>query len=57
MRLQEFIAIQALTLELMPEIQHPAQRQVLHQVTISFVTWIVNGDQVRTARKVALSKK
>jgi len=48
MRLQEVIAMQALTLETMPDgAQRKCQRQVLDELNYSMVYWILNADKAR----------
>lgn len=47
MKLQECVAMQALTLHMMPENFRPHQRQVLDEFTSSLVTWILSSDKAR----------
>jgi hypothetical protein len=48
MRLQEAVAIQALTLELMPEQGRPALRCMLDEFNGSFVPWLLDSDKLRS---------
>ncbi len=48
MKLQECVAMQALTLQMMPENLRYAQRQVLDEFNHSLVSWILTSDKVRT---------
>ncbi len=47
MRLQEQVAMQALTLQAMPEGGRLIQRQVLDSLTETLVPWILTGDKLR----------
>ena len=47
MRLQECVAIQALTLQLMPETFRLCQRQAFDEFNGSLVSWILSGDKAR----------
>ncbi len=61
MKLQEQIALQALTLHSMPEPQRLVQRMVLDELMHSIVTWIIQGDRARGtvggARKAKVDKQ
>lgn len=59
MKLQECVAMQALTLYMMPENHRLHQRQVLDEFNHSLVSWILNGDKVRTpvGKKVGANGK
>lgn len=47
MKLQETVAIQALTLEIMPANLRHAQRQALDEFNVSFADWLIKGDRAR----------
>jgi hypothetical protein len=47
MKLQEYVTIQALTLQVMPENGRVPQRQVLDEVNHSFVSWLIRSDRAR----------
>lgn len=61
MRLQEHVAMQALTLHAMPQEMRMVQRQVLDRLTDSVVTWIITSDRLRgvvsSRSKKAVEKK
>ncbi len=47
MKLQEWVAIQALTLEMMPPALRVPQRLILDEITVSMVSWILGADKAR----------
>lgn len=47
MKLQEYVAIQALTLQIMPANSRDCQRRCLDELTQSLVSWILRGDRAR----------
>lgn len=51
MKLQECVAIEALTLESMPEDSRPAQRQILDHLNNVLAPWILHGDKIRSEGK------
>ena len=53
MRLQEVVAIQALTLEVLPETQRLVQRKAFDEFNGSFTLWLLDADKLRSSEKVA----
>lgn len=47
MKLQEYVAIQALTLQVMPEAFRDRQREILDEIMPFFVEWLLNADRTR----------
>jgi hypothetical protein len=56
MRLQECVAIQALTLHGLPEEMRSAQRQAYDQLNNTLVPWMVHGDKMRAEAKVPVTQ-
>ncbi len=48
MKLQECVTMEALTLHMMPVAQRHHQRQAIDELNHSLVSWILNGDKVRS---------